>query len=754
MEMRPVSSEVRARLALTAGLGVLVPVACLAVPPFHVLGHEFTALFSAVTACGLYLQAVSIARRSRATSPTQGTLELLVIALHRSLVWALPSGIAGFCVMLTANALRFGCDVGKGVAFFWVTWLPLTLVACAIGVVIGFSTDRRSASLGLMGLAICWTIVQDVMQGAFGPHTPVDFFLGSLLALLQRAQAGVPEVHLWQRCYLLLFGFLVWNVNLWRCLPNDHPLRPVARVRAILALALFVGIGAHQGTYVGVGWWGHGRLERSLPGTLRTEHFDLFYQPAPYISRQIRAVARRAEWSRHQLARHWPIRPTERVRIYVMDQEHLVALTGMTPHANVRTIFITPWAATSNVLLHELVHAFTIDLEPHPFVIFSRGLSEGLAHAHERDYLLAREAHTAQAAALEARSLPPARQFMGAAGFWKVEEGQAYEAAGSFVGFLVLKYGIQKLFALYRGLEFAPVYGRSIDELDQEWRAFLREVPRDAIDRIQASRVFDGSFRPSFTSRPCPKLGSGREDPEVVAERLWDQEAWAEALAAFEELHRGDGKARWLRAQAGCLEKLNRLSDAVATLDRALKVPDLPAHERSTLLAQKIRCLARTRRWADLDAVLQGRESIDLAVEDRMIGLALKDPKLRDRMAEALNANDHETRRTVAEELLRLRPDSVASLYFHATWALPYSLDDRGLAAWKQIADLAPEHAGKVAEHLMGQLERSVTAAEYDRAARVGKVLGGLSLNPLFVLRMRRELDRADFERSVRLGLR
>ena len=51
----------------------------------------------------------------------------------------------------------------------------------------------------------------------------------------------------------------------------------------------------------------------------------------------------------------------------------------------------------------------------------------------------------------------------------------AYILAGSFVGFLIEKYGLPKFKRLYQTESYNKVYGESLQILDREWRSSLQE---------------------------------------------------------------------------------------------------------------------------------------------------------------------------------------------------------------------------------------------------------------------------------------
>jgi len=56
-----------------------------------------------------------------------------------------------------------------------------------------------------------------------------------------------------------------------------------------------------------------------------------------------------------------------------------------------------------------------------------------------------------------------------------MDEKTAYILAGSFVGFVIERYGLASFRSLYETENYAQVYGKSLGTLEQEWRAGLQE---------------------------------------------------------------------------------------------------------------------------------------------------------------------------------------------------------------------------------------------------------------------------------------
>src|SRR5215510_43784 len=55
-----------------------------------------------------------------------------------------------------------------------------------------------------------------------------------------------------------------------------------------------------------------------------------------------------------------------------------------------------------------------------------------------------------------------------------MDEQTAYVLAGSFVGFLIERYGLPPFRSLYETESYEKVYGKSVDTLEKEWRLRLQ----------------------------------------------------------------------------------------------------------------------------------------------------------------------------------------------------------------------------------------------------------------------------------------
>ncbi len=654
--------------------GVVVPLVCQAVPPLHTLQHEFTTLFTAILALLLFGSSLSTARRT----PRR------LAALGVSLLLALTCALLGFATMWVANALGPRCELARGISFYWVTLPPTFVFACVTGTILGASRLRWKGVLLCLTLAVGLDAAHDVAQLVWGPRViPVDFFLGDLLAFNQRAAAGFTTLHLFQRGFLVVACFVLWGVvTAW--IDRSRP----AGIRAAVGSGLLAVVCVTAGPYVGVGW-SLARLHEKLPIARTTTHFVIRATNDPATLSRVDAIARGLEWSWQRLDRLWSIDPRRQVRVYIYpDRNHKLEWTAIRAgHAKIRQIHIRA-DSPQTTLLHELVHALHIELQPSPRVLLYRGMLEGTAMAFGNDFAELPQVHDLQAGALESGKLPSASSIMSIAGFSSNHEWAAYQSAGSFLGFLVLQYGMEPFLTLQKTVDFETSYGKSITTLDGEWRTFLESVPVDPARTLSASRLFDDEVFTAYTRQTCPK-SRPREDP-------------------------GD---RSLGALRRSLTRDGDLHGAVEVVDRQLRLPALKDFETHALLSSKIRLLARLKRWDALESVFRHRRGLGpIATGETMLERCLTDPEMRDSVSETLETQDSSRRRELLDDLARRHPDSLPVLYLRLVWGLTGESFDARIRATLDLLTTAPEACERVGRTVAGLIDEAFDDGAYAAA--------------------------------------
>ncbi|MFH1469425.1 MAG: hypothetical protein ABIO70_33880 [Pseudomonadota bacterium] len=755
-------------LALGAGLGFAVPLVGQLVRPFHIPTHELTQVFALLAADFAYAFGAWEAGRLRRERlpPT----EVLETASRRVLLALAALGPAAWACLLLVDSLRCGCRMQAGAAFFWITWPPLALLAGVAGVALGArGWGWKRLALALLGVGAL-VLAHDGLQALVGFRV-VDLLIGKPLGFDQRAAMDpIPMVHIAQRLLVLGAAGAAWCWARWLAATEEARRDPrcegAARRQAFPALAstaLLLVLVVFQGGRFGVGW-GRGALEQHLSQELATAHFVLRCAPGGRAALELPAIAHEAEWSLHRYEQDWGIHPEEPLTIYVFDDRDDITTWTDTAatHVVFRTIYAPWWVDVGSTLYHELAHALHVELRPAPTVLLSRGILEGLAVSWEDDYARLPAAHAALAGALQAGTLPHARELMSPLGFFTLQEGNAYAASGSFLGYLVLAHGFERLVALQRDplLRFEKAYGADLDQLDADWRAFLAEVPVDLDRQLQARDRFDPDLWPAYSDRCCPKLGSLDPPLREKAELCWKADDWRGALEAYQALWAERHGARLAYQAAQCLRWLDRPADAEALLAEALAQPDLPDDERFRLQQGRQACQMERSDWAGLAASLaeplpEGRR----ASRDRQrLARLLAEEPLRPAVAAVLLSQEPTRRRVLLEALVAAHPELEDLRYLYTTrvfedLAQPWGLGLRSIER-ERVADAlahareAPGAVDELAEELLGFLDKAIRAGELDLAERVAAEALALAQEPQPRLRLQLRMERVAWERE------
>lgn len=173
------------------------------------------------------------------------------------------------------------------------------------------------------------------------------------------------------------------------------------------------------------------------------------------------------------------------------DRGHMQRVTGRTTNGFAEpgtNRFHTIWPQDN----HEIVHVLVILEIGHPPALFN----EGIAVAHQTlpasgifyAQWNGRNVHAIAAEHLAANRIPAVSAMIESPAFFGFDEEFTYPVAGSFVRFLIDRYGMTPLRAYFAGSTFndggarsrslfEAAYGMSLDAAWSEWRAFLANPP-------------------------------------------------------------------------------------------------------------------------------------------------------------------------------------------------------------------------------------------------------------------------------------
>jgi tetratricopeptide (TPR) repeat protein len=415
-----------------------------------------------------------------------------------------PLALLSVSLLWTPN-----CDFVRGALFYAL--FPGITVMFAIGVAYALSgTGWRFQSTALAVIGVGVAILGPLYDIGLHPqfYTYNHVFGGVLGPIYDEELAVRPGLFAFRGLTLLWAGLAFWVG------------RTIRRVRlrwrdriGIGVLILLIG-----GCYVFAAPLGFNTpayyLQQQLGGHLRTAHFDIYYDPAAIADHELERLARDHEYRYAWLADRLKMKGPDRIISYLYPNPDTKArLTGA------RTTSVAPvWLPQpqSHVLLdryeatfgHELVHVFSRQFGlPVLNASWAVGLVEGLAVALEPPDGQPTPQEQVSAAALStaidtgdladqvAARLEPF-------GFWTGRGAVSYTTMGAFVQFLLDRYGADAVRAVYARANFEAVYGRSVEELAQEWADALHDL--STVARGAEALVTRRFARPSLFEQRCP----------------------------------------------------------------------------------------------------------------------------------------------------------------------------------------------------------------------------------------------------------
>lgn len=534
---------------ITAALGLV----CCALPLLNLLGYESGATIGAVS--GL------LALWSTSRWMAQGDHHPLV-ARGGDPPWMWWLGLSGRHVVtltlpptliLSLNALRvLNCDLGLG----WLFWAVIPVISVAIGQTVAWvlgvwvRSHRRRVVLGFT-LVVLNALAFGLHIALEPPITGHQWLIGYFSGSIYDEALGLPRsLVVYRVMNLATIVAILAGLECWR-------LR-----RAVLRGPLVVAIWS-AAVMTGLWWTRHEHgiditrevIARELGGRLETEHFVIYY-PArePYLSQlkllaedhEFRYAEQRAYLGTDPVAHH----NGAKVRSFVYGgREQKGRLMGarntLIAKIWLREMHITWDGYGDHLLAHELAHIFTEPFGAGPFRVsvqnglgVNMGLVEGIATA--ADWQPGElSPHMASAAMRRLKIAPDIRGLVGASGFWSQASGRAYTLMGSFVRFLVDRYGIERFRRAYPFGDLEGAYGKRAAALVSEWEGFVDALPVD--ERAMDLARYRYS-RPSIFGKVCARtiaeerrlaqLAVGRGDV-IEAQRRYDR------IAQFAPKHVG-----------------------------------------------------------------------------------------------------------------------------------------------------------------------------------------------------------------------
>lgn len=488
---------------------------------------------------------------------------------------ALPAALAPLALLLMNGVRVRQCDVFSGVAFMLVGPVFSMLWAALFGAAIAVWRPKLRHALPLFYLAfLCWAAL-DVLHiyrnpSIFAYNPFAGFFSGALydaVIVIDSRLALYRLNNVAQILTLIAFARATWDPALRR--PSLARLSRAGFSRVVpFVLAAAVSL-AFWVSRAEIGYEvSRADVKATLGREISDERITLVHDrsiPESEARDLLEAHRFRLEQIEARLGRTFPRRITSYVYAS-SDQKRRLMGAGQVYIAKpwLDEIHLNRVSHDHPVIRHELAHVVLglfadppMHIPTRACIIPQMALVEGAAEAFEWDTGQL-SPHEWSAAMRAARRAPDLRSLLGPSGFYNQGSETAYTISGSFVRWVIDRFGIDKLALIYRDGDFEAALGQPIGALVADWERFLDglSVPDDA------AGLATGRFNtPAIHRRPCG-LDVARVEAEArELRRLGDR---AGARAAYQQV------IDWIPEDAQKRRPLVEMAAAAADLERTL----------------------------------------------------------------------------------------------------------------------------------------------------------------------------------------
>ncbi len=423
-----------------------------------------------------------------------------------------------------ARLIGPGCDPLAGLMYFVL--FPVISVVLAVAVAYAL-TARKPTKAVPRFFVLGFLLLLSTLAWDLGLHPQFyvynHVFGGVLGPIYDLDQTVRPGLFVFRAMTLLWSGILVLIGFRLR-----HPEKQRFADAGLYVLVAILGAAYVFGPQLGINTT-YGTIADGLGSSIRTDHFEIVYDARVLPEPEVERIAADHEFRYAQMAKELGfgvdgpilsfIYPTARIRAQLTGAGY----TDIAPVWLGRPQVHVLYDSYDRTFVHELAHVFSRSMGlPILHASLRVGLVEGFAVAMEPPIGLPDA--TDQVAAI--RNSPEFDSLYGGQtlasrvvasltpfGFWTDRGAVSYTTMGSFVRYLLDKYGPKPFLQVYGMASFESAYGVHLTELAQGWEASLigRELP-PAVADLAASRF----SVLSIFERRCP-----HDTPEAVR-RYWD----------------------------------------------------------------------------------------------------------------------------------------------------------------------------------------------------------------------------------------
>ncbi|MHC1736970.1 MAG: hypothetical protein AB9882_03035 [Ignavibacteriaceae bacterium] len=305
-------------------------------------------------------------------------------------------------------------------------------------------------------------------------------------------------------------------------------------------------------------------LNDKLQRTEITEHFN--FQYSDNISEgELDYIKKSSEYYYEELKEYYKTEPKKKIIVYIfsnrIDKKELFGAGN----ADVAK----PWLgqiylskeSLHRTLKHEISHIFTAEFGKYIFKVadlFNPAMIEGIASASDDIYDDYEIHYLVRTGYKNGYDINIKTTFTGL-NFFGNSSTTSYLSSGSFVKYLVDKYGINKFKNLYADSDYKKYYDKNISELNDEYLDYLK-INLISGTKSRANYYFG---RTGLLQKVCPRYLSNKTDEayEYIARHEYEK-----AKTLITDMEKNNGSWLLTYGKSICFEKLDQFEEGIRYL--------------------------------------------------------------------------------------------------------------------------------------------------------------------------------------------
>lgn len=458
-------------------------------------------------------------------------------------------------VMFVKSWISGFCNVPEGLAFYLLLPGISVLWATAVALLCTLATDRRRHAtllfLGVMFVSLGISLFRLATEPPVFAYNPIiGYFPGPIYD-----EVVVITSTLLAARAIVLVSVLAMVTGLCACFDSSaRKIRPsllwkfrggrtdgesvatgmTMRVLFLVSVAMLAVAYVYRAPLGIVIDRAH--IQQTLGGHRQTAHFDIYYDMNTISAWNMDLIAREHEYQLDRVITYLDVpAPSSRIASYIYgnaDQKKRLMGARYTsierPGAD--EMHLNNASFPHPVLKHELVHVMSAAFGNALFGgSYWIGFHEGLAEAVDwQDDPM--NPHEWSRAMRELGLAPPVKDLLSMTGFWTAASSRSYTLCGSFVRFLIDRYGLPAFKQAFPDGAVEASYGRTTAELIAEWETFVDGITlREDQLRIARQRF----IRPAIFRRHCP------HEVAALNDRAWqayNAQRYGDAVRDFDRV--------------------------------------------------------------------------------------------------------------------------------------------------------------------------------------------------------------------------